>query len=226
MAVETTGETGPRRSRGQSAGLDRARIVDAARGLPVKSLTMQAVADRLGVDRSALHYHVSDRAALIELVAEDLFTSAMSPQGIGPDTDWREGCLLLAHATRDSVIATGHFASYLRLTSPSGEDALAAVEMILTKMRDTGMDMVVAARGIYAMSALAIALAQGQLAARDGEHPQVPETRRALATAGSDRFPVLRGVFEGDGDVFDDDSFDDIIRTFLAGLAVRAGLTS
>ena len=94
--------SGGRRTRGQSAGLDRARIVAAARDLPIKSLTMQAVADRLGVDRSALHYHVPDRAALIELVAEDLFASSLSPRGIGPDTDWREGCLLLARAARAS----------------------------------------------------------------------------------------------------------------------------
>lgn len=180
---------------------------------------MQAVADRLGVDRSALHYHVTDRSALLELVAEDAFATYLSPTGITEGTDWREGCLLLARATRDSVVATGQLASYLRLSSPSGADALAPAELVLAKMRDAGFELAVAARGLYALSSLAIALARGQVAAQGGEHPQVPETRRALDAGGAQLHPLLASVFEGDGEFFDDENFDSSIRIFIDGLA-------
>jgi AcrR family transcriptional regulator len=216
----------PRRKRGHSAGLDRARIIEAARGIPLRDLTMQAIADRLGVDRSALNYHVADRQALLELVAEDSFAAYLSPAGITQDTGWREGCLLLARATRDSVIATGQFAYYMRLSSPPGADALRPVEMVLEKMCDAGFGLETAARGLYALSALAIALARGQLAAREnGVHPQIPETKRALESASADGgvHPLLARLFESGGDVFDDPSFDASIGIFIDGLGLQIG---
>jgi hypothetical protein len=88
-------------------------------------------------------------------------------------------------------------------------------------MRRAGFPRDVAAHGIYTLSALAIALAQGQLVAREGEHPQVPELRRALDAAGPDRYPELRAVFGDGAGVFDDASFDEAIRVFLDGLAAR-----
>lgn len=217
---------GNSRTRGQSAGVDRDRIIEAARGIPLKRLTMQAVADRLGVDRSALHYHVPDRTSLIELVAGDLFDNAMSPGEVGPDTDWREGCLTLARATRDSVLASHHFAFYLRLALPAGEQMLELVEDLLRKMRDDGVDKVAAGRGIVAIAALSVKLAQDQLAVRAGEHPQFPEVRRALDSALPDRYPVLRAMFESDDDAFDDANFDESIRALIDGIALRAGVRS
>lgn len=212
----------PRRGRGQSAGLDRARIVEAARGLSPKQLTMQAVADRLGVDRSALHYHVPDRPALLELVAEDTFATYLSPVGIADDIDWREGLRLLARATRDSVVATGQFASYLRLVSPAGGDVLKPTEIVLGRMVDAGFDLVESARAIYALSGLAMSLAQGQIAAHeDGPHPAVRETRRALAETDPALHPLLSQVSESPNDVFDDASFDDLVDIFIGGLAQR-----
>ncbi|MFC4242978.1 TetR family transcriptional regulator [Gryllotalpicola reticulitermitis] len=221
---ETTGPSrrAPRRGRGQSAGLDRTRIAAAAHGLSPRELTMQAVAQRLGVDRSALHYHVPDRAALLELVAEHTFATYLSPTRIAPGTDWREGCLVLARATRDSVLATGQFASFLRLSSPAGADTLGPAEAVLGKMRAAGFDLESAAKALYALSGLAIALAQGQLAAATGEHPQIPETRRALAASTTHRHPLLEKVFESsDTHFFDDEGFDASIRIFTDGLAAQ-----
>lgn len=221
--AELQAEPSPRRKRGHSAGLDRARIVEAARGLAPNDVTMQAVASRLGVDRSALNYHVPSRPALLELIAEDVFATYLSPTEITESTDWREGCLLLARATRDSVLATGQFAFYLRLSSPSGGDALRPVELVLEKMRDAGFELGAAARGLYALSGLAIALAQGQIAAQNGEHPQIPETKRALEAGTPGVHPLLTSVFEGGGEVFDDANFESSIRIFIDGLGLQVG---
>lgn len=56
-----------RRRQGVKAGLDLSKILSAASSIPVEDLTMQAVADRLGVDRKAVNHHVSDRETLIRL---------------------------------------------------------------------------------------------------------------------------------------------------------------
>lgn len=72
MAVDRVSST--RRSRGVRAGLDRRQIIDAARTLDPGAVTMQAVADVLGVDRKAVNHHVSDRETLLGLVAVDAFS--------------------------------------------------------------------------------------------------------------------------------------------------------
>ncbi|GIM93444.1 hypothetical protein [Paractinoplanes toevensis] len=49
----------------------------AARDMDPATLTMQAVAERLGVDRKALNYHVTDRDGLLELVAQETLSSLL-----------------------------------------------------------------------------------------------------------------------------------------------------
>ena len=43
-----------------------------------QTLTMQAVADELGVDRKALNYHVTDREGLLRLVAAGRFEATFA----------------------------------------------------------------------------------------------------------------------------------------------------
>src|SRR5689334_6406529 len=59
-AVTEPDSPSPRR-RGRPPTIDRAGIVAAARRLDPKTLTLQAVADDLGVQRQSLSYHVADR---------------------------------------------------------------------------------------------------------------------------------------------------------------------
>src|SRR5271168_335957 len=65
------------RTRGRPARISRERIIAAARTIAPEALTMQKVADVLGVDPKALNYHVRDRDGLRELVAVDVFESEL-----------------------------------------------------------------------------------------------------------------------------------------------------
>jgi|HubBroStandDraft_3_1064219.scaffolds.fasta_scaffold12670_6 AcrR family transcriptional regulator len=56
------------RTRGRPARISRERIIAAARTIAPETLTMQKVADVLGVDPKALNYHVGDRDGLRQLV--------------------------------------------------------------------------------------------------------------------------------------------------------------
>ena len=61
----------------QAAGFSVAAIVAAALALiaerGVASLTMSGVAERLGIRSPSLYYHVRDKSALLDLVAQDGF---------------------------------------------------------------------------------------------------------------------------------------------------------
>lgn len=166
-----------RRRGGLAVGLDRTRIVAAARSLPADSLTMQAVADRLGVDRKALHHHVSNREGLLELVASDVFQGHLSNVTISRD-DWRLACKQFAEGVVEALLATGDLSGYFVIDSGS----LRVVSQALTTLQLAGFDDQTAQRGLHTLATVAMGNARDRiLAARFGEHPQNPEVRRALA---------------------------------------------
>src|ERR1700755_143263 len=78
------------RTRGRPARISRERIIAAARTIAPEALTMQKVADALGVDPKALKYHVGDRDALRALVAVDVFESELRRVKIPDGGDWRD----------------------------------------------------------------------------------------------------------------------------------------
>jgi AcrR family transcriptional regulator len=179
---------------------------------------MQAVADRLGVDRSALHYHVADRAALLELVAQHAFADYLRPTGIDASTSWQDGCRCLARATRESVLATGQFAFYLRL--PPAPETLRPAELVLERLTEAGFSLEAAARAIYTVSGLALWLAIGELSAKMGEHPAIGETGRALAAEPSAN-PLLESLAQMDSEFFNEAGFSHAVDTFILGLEAR-----
>lgn len=73
----------PRRTPGQRAGLTRADVLAAARGLVaergLEALTMRALARRLDVAPNALYSHVESKAALIDDVLDDVLAEVEVP---------------------------------------------------------------------------------------------------------------------------------------------------
>jgi TetR/AcrR family tetracycline transcriptional repressor len=74
----------PARSRGTSAGIDRAQIVSEAIGLlqreGLAGVSTRRVAERLGVKSPALYWHVHDKDELLQLVADALCAEMVLPQ--------------------------------------------------------------------------------------------------------------------------------------------------
>lgn len=96
-----------RRARGRPARISREQIVAAARRAPGPELTMQAVADELGVSRKALHYYVGNRQGLLTLVVVDRFESELKRVHLPDDGDWRVVLRAYAHAYRDGIVRVG-----------------------------------------------------------------------------------------------------------------------
>jgi AcrR family transcriptional regulator len=208
-----------RRGRGARAGIDRARIAETARSLDPRSLTVQAVADELGVDRKAIDYHVSDREGLLRLAAQATFQSHFAAFTLDPASDWREAAASWASAIRDSLVATGTLADYFRLARGADDPLLGSIDALLRILLDAGFPEMTALRGLIFLATFAVGSARDVVIHRaEGGHPQIAEVGRALAEAPGDAFPTLRSIDE-DGDLgYEPEQFDFGLRIFIQGM--------
>jgi len=209
-----------RRGRGSRAGLTRDRIVAAARGLGVEKVTVKAVADRLGVDRAAVHHHVRDLDHLRELVALDAFRMRLASVAIPPDAHWRDACRALATSIHDAVLLTGGLGVYIQLR-PTDMALLEPVEHTLRIMMAAGFDDGSSAHSLATLASLATALGRERVVAqRTTGHPHVPELRRALEGSGGD-LQILRRLAQADLVNVNDEQLNASIELILDGMEVR-----
>lgn len=181
-----------RRSRGQSAGLDLASVIAAARSLDPGAITMQAVADVLGVDRSAINNHVGGKEALLTAVALDAFAESFASIDVGQSRTWQDLCRTYAHGFADSVVAIGPLARHLVGWAPLLGQVLDADEAILSGMIDDGLDIETAVRMMALLNIACHQYAQDQVdAAEGGQGPRLAALREALAGHDPAKYPRL-----------------------------------
>ncbi|MEW2491301.1 hypothetical protein [Streptomyces sp. NPDC048411] len=150
-----------RRPQGMKAGLDLPQILRAASSIPPDDLTMQAVADRLGVDRKAVNHHVPDRASLLRLVAVDAFARNFAPVSIPPECDWREASRIYGRGIATAVAALGPLAGHVRVSRSVDALLLAATEALLAKFVEGGFDLETGLRAVAMLSEMCDAYGQG-----------------------------------------------------------------
>ncbi|MFD0330871.1 TetR/AcrR family transcriptional regulator C-terminal domain-containing protein [Streptacidiphilus monticola] len=109
MPSETSG---PRRGRGERAGLSRGRVLDAALQLVdrtgLKGLTMRALGEELQVEAMTLYHYVPNKDALLDGLVEQVFAAA-APALDHTDTtqgapDWRAALRGYATALRTGLL--------------------------------------------------------------------------------------------------------------------------
>jgi TetR/AcrR family transcriptional regulator, tetracycline repressor protein len=210
---------GPR-GRGRPSKINQDRIVAAARGLAPEKLTMQAVADTLGVDRKALNYYVSDRDGLLELVALDAFESEIRRVDLPAHADWRRVLRSYATATKEAFTRVGVLISYVRFDGVTDTAALEVVERIIESLVAAGFGVADAGRAITLVSGVAQAAARETMAVAAGRaDPQAENVLHALETTPPERFPLLRRL-AADRRAPDrpDEQFDFDVELIIAGL--------
>lgn len=175
-----------KRRRGRPALIDRAKIRDAALELDNAGhpLSMQAVADRLGVPRGTLYHHVANHEEMIALVAvarlEEAFDEAWMP---APDADWRSWVAAFARTMRDALIAYGGPIDHVNLEGAAGRSQLAQVERVLEVMVRDGFTAETAMRALGVIAEIVSANARTVFVQRT----QGPESYAAfLALAAGD----------------------------------------
>ena len=183
------------RTRGRPARISRERIIAVARTIAPEALTMQKVADVLGVDPKALNYHVGDRDGLRQLVVLDVFESELRRVKIPGGGDWRDVVRAYVHALREATIKLGVLAVAIHLPESHGLGALDPVESVLQALVGAGLDIEKAGRTLTFITELAYAAGRDALRmAENPVHPDVPAISTALRSAAADDFPVLRQV--------------------------------
>ncbi|MGV0849508.1 TetR/AcrR family transcriptional regulator C-terminal domain-containing protein [Mycolicibacterium phlei] len=181
------------RTRGRPPRLSRDQIVAAARDVASADLTMQAVADRLGVSRKSLHYYVGDREGLLSLVLVDRFERELGDVDL-PEGDWRKVLRAYAVAFRDGLIQVGRATDFNRLRGIGAAAALALADRVLGVLLDAGFDPDTARHALTAASNIAQSAAHDSAAETDGVHRHRAETAAALDREPRDTYPALRRV--------------------------------
>lgn len=212
------------RRRGRPALIDRHKIVDAALALDGagRPLSMQAVADRLGVPRGTLYHHVADREEMIALVAvarlEQALDEAWMPD---PDADWRAWVAAFGRVMRDALIAHGTPVDSVLLEGAAGRRQLTQIERILAVMVRDGFTPVHAMQALAVVGEVAAANARSALAVR--AHGDAPH-RAFLAAARDTSDGVLPLLGAGAVEYPDpDNQFAVSLAVVLAGVAAVLG---
>jgi TetR/AcrR family tetracycline transcriptional repressor len=217
------------RKRGGPLRIRRAQIIEAAKTLDPQTMTMQAVADVLGVDRKALNYHVTDRDSLVRLVAEDAFqshfdtafTAALQRADQATGGDWRAGARAWAEAVRDSTVATNVAINHYRVDGDNPA-VFATVELVLQRMLAAGFDHVTASRAVIQLTRLAQGVGHDIVVERqNGEHPQGLEVRRVLTIESDpEKYEAFRWLIAAELNSLEDidNQFDFEVDAVIVGL--------
>jgi AcrR family transcriptional regulator len=164
-------------------------IVDAARTLDREGLSLQAVADRLGVDRKAISYHVAGRQELIDLVATQSIGEELG--GLELPEDWHAAIYSWAAATRRAMLREGSMG--LVIDHVPGAGILTSIDALLQRLLNAGFDEISAGRALYCLTGIVFAGARDTLLVeRHGEHPTMAEVAHVLGSLPDDRLPHLR----------------------------------
>jgi TetR/AcrR family transcriptional regulator, tetracycline repressor protein len=197
-----------RRPRGRPPRISREQIVAAARAVPARDLTMQAVADELGVSRKALHYYVGDRQGLLSLVVVDRFETELAGVELPAHGDWQAVLRSYAHAFRDGLVQVGVAIDHTPFRGAGATAALTLAERVLDVMLAAGFGADDARRGLTALASIAQASA--------GQHDYGAETVAALANTDED-YPALRRAL-ADASATDAGQFEFELSIVIAGL--------
>lgn len=212
------------RARGRPPRISRDQIVAAARGLASRDLTMQAVADTLGVSRKALHYYVGDREGLLSLVLLDRFERELGGVKLPADDDWRKVLRAYGIAFRDGLVQVGVATDFNRLRGIGAAAALALADRVLAVLLSAGFDPDTARHALTAASNIAQSAAHDSASqTASGMHRHRAETAAALEREPADTYPALRRVLSSAASQRRDaeQQFDFEMDLLIAGLAGR-----
>ncbi|GAA0431139.1 TetR/AcrR family transcriptional regulator [Leifsonia naganoensis] len=209
---------GALRGPGKRAGLTLEQILAAARTIDPRSLTMQAVADTLGVDRKAVHHYVRDRETLLDLVAREAFAEHFAAAHLAESESWQQACRAYATAFTESLIAIGSLGDYFRPGSPLLVGIIAPTEVLLSALLDAGFDDETAAQCLMLLTFICTGFARtATLTSEAGEHLGLAQLRLALEDSAGASFPHVTHMGDPSVDTSGAGQFRTSIDVFISG---------
>ncbi|EHR63840.1 TetR/AcrR family transcriptional regulator [Saccharomonospora cyanea] len=127
---------------GRPAELDVDRVVGAAVDLAdqdgLDGVTLQKVAQTLGVTKMSLYRYVGSKGELAELMFDHAIGPAPQP---GADVGWRDGVRQWAAAVRTRYAEHPWLADMPITGPPRGPNGISWTDAMLRVLRDTGLDL-------------------------------------------------------------------------------------
>lgn len=215
----TEAPSGFRRPRGHRAGLNIDKIITAARSLPQHQLSMQAVANTLGVDRKALNHYVHDRENLLSIVARVEFAEAFDALDVPQDADWRTVATAFARSNANGMLAAGLLSDYLRTGSNNAAPFLEASELLMRSLTDAGLDLHTAVRSVAVINNACAAYTRDVSIAKNSVAAlRLELLTEALENEEKDAFPTLQAVAKDPVLTHDEEQLDFAISIVLDGI--------
>jgi TetR/AcrR family tetracycline transcriptional repressor len=218
--ASATGRT--RRRPGRPALIDRSMIVRAALELDDagRPVSMQAVADRLGVPRGTLYHHVSDREEVAALVAVARLEEALDETWMpAADADWRTWLTSFADAMRGALLAHGTPVDLVLLEGAAGRRQLAQVETVMQVLARAGFTPEAALRGLTLLVTIVQAHVRTVAVVRAADGGSHAASLPAALAAFDDSFPLLRAGAPAFADIGGQLAFD--LDVLLVGMTAH-----
>jgi TetR/AcrR family tetracycline transcriptional repressor len=170
-------------------------VVEAALAIDPAALTLQAVADRLGVARKAVSHYVSSREELLALTAARALADDVEQLEI-PVGDWRAAVRAYADGMRRALLRQPVLLT--QVVALPGAGALEPVDRLVARLLAAGFDAAVAAQVVACVHDVVYAGARDTALRQrlGGDLPSVLQIRRVLAELPSDRLTGVRQLLE------------------------------
>lgn len=217
-----TTDTAPApRRRGRPPRIDRDKIIAAAREIAPDQLTMQAVADRLGVHRNAVHYYVSDREGLLRLLATHAIENGPADYVVDDAATWQDTLLSFSAWLKENYLAAGELITHFRFETPQDAAGLVPVEHVLTVLTRSGFEPVEAARALVMISTITLGYARDVVLAGADLHPQQRQIIDALERSERPDLPSLESLARARFSLADESQLEFDLDVLLRGLEAR-----
>lgn len=179
---------------------------------------MQAVADALGVDRSALNYYVGDRGGLLELLVADLFDAELRDFVLPDDADWTDVLRAYGKALHRGVIHLQATATHVQLR---GTHSLTLAERVLEALTAAGFTVAEGGHILSLVSGVAYTAARDLLGGDQSRSQHTSEVTRVLGEAPSGHFALLGEIIANRAVAGTADDFDFSLDVVIDGLQLR-----
>lgn len=199
-----------RRAQGTSAGLDRERIAAAAVALVdrdgLERFGVRRLAEELGVDPMSIYHHIKGKAALLDAMSEAVLAEVEAAAD-DASPGWEEIARRTAHGYREMAYRHPRLFPLLATRAQTSPVALAALERLVSAMREAGLpDQVIADAPLTVFGFL-----NGYLLAVVSGGSDLP----AIDAAAYPTMAALASLQSGFGSV---EEFDRILDTVLGGI--------
>jgi AcrR family transcriptional regulator len=212
------GEENRRRALTREAVVAEALAVISTGG--VETLSMRALATRLGVVPGALYRHVRSKEQLIDLILDSVLAEVDCQAD--PSLTWTGQVSALAHRLRTVLEDHPGIAALLKTRDPLSPHSLALAEAFLTPLRAAGLPERQTALAFRLIYDYTLGFALSDPTSPSEQRVQDPATRRELhaflRSLPTDRFPVLAALGEHVWADNRDERFTASLHTLINGL--------